>query len=201
MFRTLQFTCGLLLLLSPRLMVAAAESSSVTKTTQANDLFCGPRCVWKLLKVFGIETRLDKVITDMGMEDSQQGASVSQLLQSLESHGLRTSAIRTSAVFELDWDLPFIAHARKAGGHFVICYPVDAQGRRAIWDGYARSLTQAEFERDYQPSGVILLVSQEAINLEALNFTGFRHLSACVLGLLGLLGFVFVCVFWRRAFC
>lgn len=155
-------------------LAASAESNAASRDTF--DQFCGPRCVWQMLKQFGIDENLDAVIGKMNMQSSSRGASVQEIEKVLRQYGLYAHAGKLEHWGKIDWPYPVIVHTQEGGGHFLLLYPQSDDATEEIWDGAKMTFDSNSFRVRKQPSGLVIFASRTDFAQETI--TAIRSDSA-----------------------
>ena len=147
----------------------------------AEDVDCGPRCAWFLIRCLGPEEiPLSSVIGKSRRSGPRQGTSLLGLREVLERHGVGARAVRVTCLEELGDSRPVILHLTAPlgspaaptdgdpavsafGGHYVVL--VGGQGvLRSVWDGPngLRRLAPEVIERAM--SGLVLVPADAVSN-------------------------------------
>ena len=162
-------TWGLVLALAVSVSVPAfATEPPATRSRDASDMVCGPRCVRFILSRFGKEVDLIDLVKEMQWPNLEAGASLEQIRSSLNARGIHTEAIRFSPDRRLRWPHPvllFEDEADRSQGHYVVLVPGDpSESDALIWgglEGWRRGRWE-EVTRGF--SGVALLTSPDPIS-------------------------------------
>jgi ABC-type bacteriocin/lantibiotic exporter with double-glycine peptidase domain len=122
------------------ILLSCNTPSAQCQTPQefTNNLFCGPRCVQKVLKEYGKDIELTQLVREIQSPASQDGATLTSLADALHTRGIYTAAVNLNQNEELAWDYPVIVHLSKRGqNHYVVWLPPVTKGSRVarVWDG------------------------------------------------------------------
>jgi ABC-type bacteriocin/lantibiotic exporter with double-glycine peptidase domain len=128
----------MLALLIATLLLPSSEPSG--------DVVCGPRCVEHICRLYHRDSpSLRSLVTEMGPDVLLGGATVAQLVQSLQDRSLHAEAVALTSSARPSWPFPYIVHlaggddAGSGGlGHFVVVEPdVCAGDKVMMWNGLA----------------------------------------------------------------
>jgi len=131
-------------------------------------LICGPKCVRKILWLYGKEDEdIIRLIREIQWPDTRKGATLANVAQALERRGIHTFAMNISPSARIVWQHPVIVHLEpKLGeeiGHFVVWLPESQGDTVRIWDmGRVRRSNERLWTEGR--SGAILLTSPEPID-------------------------------------
>jgi hypothetical protein len=128
------------------------------------NLFCGPRCVQRVLEHYGKKSDLLELIGQMQWPAFEQGSSMAALAKALEARGLHTRAVNLDSDSEINWDRPVIVHlGTQTLGHYTVWLPQqNGSTTPRLWDASNNpviGLTRFDELR----SGPVLLTSDEPI--------------------------------------
>ena len=184
------------------MLVLAAGAALETATTESDrtDLFCGPRCAWFVLDLYGKRTELVDTIRQTQWPEVERGASLASLKELLERHGIYTLGIEMRSPSSFSWDFATIMHLRPdAGsrGHFVVLQPADGSGDVTIWNGVAGFQRVAPGWLEDRMSGIVLLTSPNPIDPQMLRNAKPNLLSSNWAWFCGGIVMVAVPALWR----
>src|SRR5579871_593574 len=112
------------------------------------DVYCGPRCVQRVLEYFGQHEELVELVRQIQWPASSTGATLEQLQQVIQSRGIQTRAIQMPRSADFRWNHPAIFHlVLNDSPHFVVWLPPSSPGANPIiWSAsYKKRITSAEF--------------------------------------------------------
>ena len=129
------------------------------------DLYCGPRCVQRVLDDYGYESDLLSLVKEIQWPVSSQGSRLDSLMAALESRGVYTKAIQVDKEVQFRWTSPAIFQVMQSGvSHYVVWLPPDNPAKAAkIWNpSFSGQLTAKEIRMAW--TGVVLLTSRKPIS-------------------------------------
>lgn len=173
-----------------------AGSSASDSETGFGNVYCGPRCVQRVLREYGAEVELIELIREMQWPDVEQGSTLAALSAALHKRGVSTKAVDLDPKFDIEWTQPAIVHLEKGGvAHFVVWLPpteADSSGR--VWDNdLTDAVKRGQF--DGLRTGPVLLTANEPIAESAVVGRRTRlpgkanYLKATLPWALGIVGF------------
>jgi hypothetical protein len=201
------------------LRLACAGMVVITATIQAfgqavqkranpfsGNLFCGPRCIQRVLEYYEKDADLLDLIREIQWPAIDQGTSFEMLAKALKDRGIHTAAVRIDNQTDIFWDRPAIVHLNdRENEHYVVWLPPSFPGGSAkVWDGSYSSAMQAGRFNSLR-SGPVLLTRENPIpesavtgnRVSAGQFGGWN-----AIGLLGILLAAFLCGYafpsWKR---
>lgn len=134
------------------------------------DTYCGPRAVHRILKWYGIHEELITIIRESQWPQVEDGARLSDLVESLNQRGIHSKAICLPVGYSLHWEEPVIVHEphQDLGGHYYAARDV-VNGDVRLESGVSdfRETTLASLGSD--SSLTILLTSRRAITDRAVK--------------------------------
>jgi hypothetical protein len=106
-------------------------------TPQPMATACGPRCVQYLLRSYGQEEDLTRLIRETQWSNVNGAASLSSLDHALRARGINTYAMQVPAGTRLRWPFPVLIYScgGRGEGHFSVWVPDSSTDRARIWDG------------------------------------------------------------------
>jgi len=133
------------------------------------DLICGPKCVQKILQIYGKEDEdIIRLVREIQWPEIRKGSTLANVAQALEKRGIHTFAMQIKPSARIVWHNPVIVYLNpKPGeeiGHFVVWLPESEEELVGIWD--TNKGVQQKNERTWskERSGGLLLTSLEPIN-------------------------------------
>lgn len=115
---------------------ARAADDTQESTKGLTSVYCGPRCVQRVLREYGIETDLVDLIREMQWPDDGRGASMQALADAIRKRGLHAETVNLESGVDIDWTGPAIVHVQNDGvPHYVVWLPPDKPDAAArVWD-------------------------------------------------------------------
>lgn len=138
-------------------------------TRSIGDLICGPKCVRKVLQLYGKEDEdIIRLVREIQWPEVRNGATMDRVAQSLEKRGIHTFAMQIKPSARIVWPYPVIVHLTPKPnddiGHFVVWLP-ESQGSMArVWNTDEKVQQRDEREWSRERSGAVLLTSPEPID-------------------------------------
>ena len=182
------------------------SAEGVNSERNIGDLICGPKCVRKILQLYGKEDEdIIRLVREIQWPDIRKGSPLTNVSDSLEKRGIHTYALEISSSARIVWAYPVIVHVKPPAdetiGHYVIWLPESKGDKVKIWDGDwgIQTLSSPRFAESR--SGVILLTSPVVIeNSETSVVFSMQEWSNENLFLISMIIFVlgilcFVCAF------
>ncbi len=127
---------------------------------------CGPQCVQRILRHFGMEESLVDLIREIQPTDVSEGSTLDVLQRALRKRGLHTAAMKIGPRVRIQWPHPVLVHLRRddGEGHYVVQFPSSTQHEERFWLGPGGMQTVARGTVSARRSGALLLVSPEPIS-------------------------------------
>ena len=130
------------------------------------NMFCGPRCVQRVLDSYGTSSDLIELIKSTQWPVPEDGSSFEALARVLNSRGVYTASVNLPPSARIDWNTPAIVQLKSGDArHYVVWLPPDEQNPARIWDGdQSPALTLTPFVN--LRAGPVLLTSSQPITDE-----------------------------------
>lgn len=161
-------------------LVGVALATAFTRPTPVADgvAFCGPRCIYQVLRHFGKDVELTDLIVEMAGPDLRGQSSLAELAEALERHGISTKLVSLPLLDVPAWPDPIIVHVD--GNHFLV---LEKAGPFAVTvkDGPWPAADMSLWELKRRASGPMLLTADRPIGEEPYSRAEWRY-AVLILG-------------------
>jgi ABC-type bacteriocin/lantibiotic exporter with double-glycine peptidase domain len=146
------------------------EADEKSSLEGLNEVICGPRCVYYVLKHSGRDEPLASLVREMQWPDLTKGSTVAQMEKALTSRGIHVRSIQLKRFGSARPESPAIVHLRKEGdaeedlkGHFVVLLPESTEAEALVWDGVLGIRREPWIEFSKKMTGTIMLTGDAPI--------------------------------------
>jgi len=135
-------------------------------------MYCGPRCVQRVLHEYGISAETGDLIREVQWPAVEDGSTIVALTEALKRRGIFSRVVNVDKKFKISWNHPAIVHLESNGkSHFVVWLPpLDPHSEGRVWD---HDLSEAVLHKEKKGferfrSGPVLLTSDKPISDSAI---------------------------------
>lgn len=158
--------------LASALAIALAVSPAEASPLADGAVYCGPRCVYDVLRHFGKNVELSDLIVEICGPELRRQSSLAELSQALERHGIATKLVSLPLLDLPAWPQPVILHLD--GNHFVVLENSGAL-TATVKDGPAPAAEMSMWTLKRRTSPTILLTSDRPIGDGPFSRVAFRY--------------------------
>lgn len=162
---------GTMIFLSSLPCSAVARTDAADDRTATGDFYCGPRCVQRILRYYGVYRDIYDLASQGPSGLMPSGASMSDLSRWLTGAGVHCVPVRLAGAGTRPWPCPVIIHTGPVAegdaafvGHWVAAIPLGSSGNYAVHYAVGDVRNENWSELIGHTSGNVLLTSSTAID-------------------------------------